>query len=261
MRNKNKEIKKLDMQLKNMPKPELTEKQKRHVRQTIEQRDRPTFFKKYTAILAGVAALFLFSFLIFTTINKNEQTAGHFSNKQEKDTLLENIIAEDGSEYMFEQIPWLSSEQELIEKELLPHTLEDSPSAIENNPWEKSFTQHNVAFSDLQIKATVNYTFFNDLFISGEYVLTADNEKELVEISEDLQTKLKEKYPRLTTGTSMYSEDSSHKGIHWLSEPSNYNSSELVIHPPVSNDGDYMLTIQVSAPTSDIKKIRNELIN
>src|SRR5699024_6572127 len=182
MPNENKDMEKLDQALKNMPKPQLTDRQIKKISQTIMQSNKQVPYKKYSAILGGITALFVFSFLIFTANN-------NYQSGLTSDEILENIITKAGSEYRFENIPWFITQQEVQRNIELPSGAESGVYADDDQRWSENIIPKDVTFSNTGIEAgvIVKYKFYNDLFIGGEYIIELETVEDLITISMELR--------------------------------------------------------------------------
>jgi len=104
--NKKEEKRNLDEQLRTMPKPNLKSEQKHRIQLAINEANTEQRSKRPISIMLAFTALFIFSLLIFTSINKYTDLA---SGDIRSDILLDNVIAKDKDEYQFEQIPWFTT--------------------------------------------------------------------------------------------------------------------------------------------------------
>lgn len=257
MQNKDKEIEKLDEQLKNMPKPNLTDHQKRKIHQTVMHASRPVPYKKYSVLLGSIAALFVFSFLIFTAILKDDQsdvTTGK---------LLDSIITKAGSEYRFENIPWFKTKDELAKKGYLPSESDSENFIDEENDWEEIISRKEIKFSNTNIKADIiiKYKFFHNLFVGGEFIISMNNEDDLIKTSHQLKKHLEHEFPKPQTNSlDSLSEDvikeSNNIGIGWWEGENKINFSSFEIDLFNRDEHEtYTILIRVDSAKSKVEDI------
>lgn len=249
MLNNNKNMEKLDQVLKNMPKPSLDNHKKSEIKHIILARQKGSFqYKKAVAIIGSIAALVIFSLLTYLTINKNQ--SAHFSSSEfRSDVFVDNIIAQDGSEYLFEQIPWHTTKSELIKNGHLPPTSESDIYIEEENNWEEIRTKYTVTFQDLDVEAVVNYRFFYDLFVGGEYIIKVDDKEQLSIIIEQIKNQIEDKFPALTEEGST-TENNRLEGFSWWSGEDNIDYSSVNVSPSEIDNQLYLL-ISVKASTTE----------
>ena len=161
-------------------------------------------------------------------------------------TLLDNVVSEDGEEYKFEQIEWFTNKEKLIDNGHIPS---DNITELDD---ERIKLVETVEFNDPQTDAIVIYSFFNDEFVGGEYIIIVENEEELITISKELKTTLSEEFPPPLANTlDELSEetirDGKSSGVRWWAEDnSGFNIS--VSASSSTDSTEYILNIQVFGP-------------
>ncbi|SHG55131.1 Ankyrin repeat [Ornithinibacillus halophilus] len=124
-------LKELDDKLRAMPKPNVSASKKQEIQSTIMKTKKKWGFKKYASLVGAAAALFLFSILIVTALNQEEeqQTADDQlvgididSNEIEKVIVSET----NGAQYIFDEPRIVKSFQNTFDRLKLVETDEQS---------------------------------------------------------------------------------------------------------------------------------------
>jgi len=259
MPNENKDMKKLDQALKNMPKPSLTKRQRQNIHQNIMQSNTPPKFKKYSAVLGAALVLLIFSFLIFTDTNNKEHTASNPTTS----ALLDQIIVMDESEYKFEDLSWFITQQQVQENTDLPSGTESKVNADEDNGSSEYKIPKEITFSDTGIEADVivKYKFFNDLFVGGEYIINLHAEDDLIDITMELRDYLEKEFPNPSVNSLESLSEKSIKnsnsiGVEWWEGEDNIDSSSFRIDVLNQSEHDtYAISIRVDAAESKTEDI------
>lgn len=194
----------------------------------------------------------LISFIMFLMLCLSMVTGCQSSNGDgsRSQTLLDNVVSKDGKGYEFEQIPWFTEKSELMKERGLR---DEDVTMIPKG--EMLTVNKKVAFKKPKVEATIIYNFQDDQFVSGEYVITADNEDDLVRISTELKEMLDEfSEPSSNTLDELAEEairDGTSSGVRWFNEDN--NSFVISIPEPKSK---YILTLSVHAPIEGKKRLK-----
>lgn len=177
---KNKEERKLNELLKNMPKPSLNRQKRNEIQQAIMNSKKSPSIKKYTPIFGAVAAGFLFFLLIFTSMNNNQQASIHSYN----DIVKEEISMIEGSN---QENSYSSKDKSIIK--VFHKTIGSMKFAKTNKTssvFEKTIKLYN---SDQDMFATMIFTGKNIATLNGKQYKI--HEKELKQFTNEFFT---EKY-------------------------------------------------------------------
>lgn len=196
-----------------------------------------------------------------------------FSNGSEDDDsvrsniLLENVVSEDGEEYKFEQIPWFSTKQKLIDSGHIPSDIDDLVTIKSGSDGEDIILNDHIMFNDPQFEASVIYKFQHGLFIGGEYIVVAKDDDDLVRIGTDLRNKVSEHLPDPIEGTlDGLSEDTireirhgNSQGASWWKGDNNIDHSSFEIGISKTADGEGIIRLSVRPPKLP-EELEKELI-
>lgn len=165
-------------------------------------------------------------------------------------SLLNNVVSEDGKEYMFEQIPWFTEKEDLIANGHIPSSNDDNVSIQADG--ESFNLKKKIKFKHPISEAFVIYKFQDGLFVGGEYIVIAENEENLIQIGTDLKKELEEHFPKPLQDTlDGLSEESIRAGntsIDWLKNGDHMQRGSLQISIPTKKEKEYIIIISVSAP-------------
>lgn len=171
------------------------------------------------------------------------------------DVLLDNLISEDGDGFVFEQIPWGKTKQDLIDEKHIP-----SKGTTENDI-EALTLDEKVHFTSPDSDAMVIYQFQDGLFIGGDYYLQAEDEDDLVRIAGELMEQLSEELgePDGNTLDELLSEEAIRSesdigNLQYTGE--DFNDINIGIW---RTETDLAIHIKTRGPHSLLEKLHNEM--
>src|SRR5699024_3432384 len=103
----------------------------------------------------------------------------------------------------FENIPWFKTKDELAKKGYLPSESDSENFIDEENDWEEIISRKEIKFSNTNIKADIiiKYKFFHNLFVGGEFIISMNNEDDLIKTSHQLKKHLEHEFPKPQTNS------------------------------------------------------------
>lgn len=186
----------------------------------------------YTILLLSVL-------LIASACNSNKQPVqGSASFEGNLSQLLEKT-SKDGS-FIFENLPWLVSKQEVIDKQ--------KQGAIQSEDTDRLVVEGALDL-DAKVKQTVIYNFQDDQFVSGEYWFVTSDEQYFVEMGKELKSILTKGLSEPKTnnlGVLDQADRSSQQGEHIIWE--GLDRSGLRLNLSLTDQGDYLLQIHSTSP-------------
>ena len=185
----------------------------------------------------------LFLLAIFALIMIGCQSS---QNDLRSDDLLGNLISENEDGFVFEQIVWGTTKQELIEENHIPEGATDGDA-------ESLILDDKIKFKNPKSTATVIYQFQDDLFIGGEYHIETGNVDDLVLIAGKLKDQLSKDVGEPDSNTlDELSEESIRRGSNGVAYLDDGNGSLEVLFP---ENIDSTLTIKIRGPREVLEKI------
>lgn len=188
----------------------------------------------------------LFLLAIFSFIMIGCQTAQSSQNDVRKDNLLDNLISEIDEGFVFEQIAWGKTKQDLFDER---HILKID---LENPDAETLVLDDKASFKDPKTDAIVVYQFEDDLFIGGEYVIEAKDQDDLVKIAGKIKDQLSKAVGEPDSNTlDELSEESVRNGSNGLTYLDDGKGSLEVLFPLNS---DTSFTIKTRGPIEVLER-------
>lgn len=171
------------------------------------------------------------------------------------EVLLDNLISEDGDGFVFEQIPWGKTKQDLIDEKHIPL------KGTTENDIEALTLDKKVHFTRPDSDAMVIYQFQDGLFIGGDYYLQAEDEDDLVRIAGELMEQLSEELgePDGNTLDELLSEEAIRSesdigNLQYMGE--DFNDINIGIWRTETN---LAIHIKTRGPYSLLEKLHNEM--
>lgn len=125
-------------------------------------------FFKLTKIITLSLLIITFSFIV---------TGCQSQNDVRDDILLDNLISKNDSGFVFEQMTWLKTKNELIEENHIP------VNGVTDDGNGFLILNDDVSFKEPKLDATVKYLFHEDTFVGGNYIIQAESQDELVQVA------------------------------------------------------------------------------
>lgn len=105
-----------------------------------------------------------------------------------KDVLLQNILSEKGTSFMFENLPWLMSKAGVLQSIGIQKGEYESVSSDQ----DAIRLKQPVYFSSPKTRVTVIYRFKQDMLVGGEYILEAASAADMLLICKSIADQMKQ---------------------------------------------------------------------
>ncbi|MDK2902102.1 MAG: hypothetical protein PWQ93_21 [Clostridiales bacterium] len=161
------------------------------------------------------------------------------------DQLLTSLHQEE--KYIFEDLPWLISKEEVMERKQLN----------ENNSVREDLLKIDggFPFNDSSLEQTVLFVFEDDKFVSGEYLFSTADQDEFIKFCEELKTHLEKSLPKpfgndLSVFDNAKNVDTDGQGesVSWKGEDGSYLMVDLLAAAQEDDKTQYIVQIQSTSP-------------
>ncbi|MBZ4665067.1 hypothetical protein [Mahella sp.] len=161
------------------------------------------------------------------------------------DQLLTSLYQE--GKYIFEDLPWLISKEEVMERKQLN----------DNNSVREDLLKIDgiFPFNDSSLEQTVLFVFEDDKFVSGEYLFSTADHDEFIKFCEELKTHLEKSLPKpfgndLSVFDNAKNVDTDGQGesVSWKGEDGSYLMVDLLAAAQEDDKKQYIIQIQSTSP-------------
>ncbi|MCJ8015293.1 hypothetical protein MUG84_26865 [Paenibacillus sp. KQZ6P-2] len=153
-------------------------------------------------------------------------------------------------EYVFENLPWLISRQEVLKRK------QQNDSSVENTDFLK--IEGSFPLTSSSLKKTVVYRFSDDQFVSGEYLFSTHDKNRFIEFCNKLKSHLSESlaepYANDLSVLEQAGDINAHgKSVAWEGKDRSILKVNLLTDTQQNSEMMYILQIKSSAPLPERK--------
>jgi hypothetical protein len=235
--------------------PQPTAAQLQSIQKEVENVTKPRGFR-ITSVATVLMALSIFIFVgwFIPSMEKTNRTSDPGKNipftGKDFDKLLSSVYR-DGV-FVFDNLPWLVSKQEVMQQKLLDDRASELEDALK--------AESRYAFNDSPLNQTVIYRFSDDQLVSGEYLFLLSHQDQFIEFCKELKTHLSQSLPK-PFGNDLNVLDRADEvpagglSVLWEGQDRSTLSVYLLTNAGQSGEMEYAVLIKSASPLPDRKSL------